>query len=174
MEIEFSGSYSRDVYSSAIRWIYRPSNRSLLLRFLTFVVFTALYVATIVNAFQKGGASPFELTRIFRHLITFFIFAYIVVQPYIGSWRKTSELWNDPLTRRKLTGRVSTIGVIIDPMKDWMPWDRFDKVNRTPEAITLLTSSKMFVLLQRDFFKSEQDWKRVQDIVNSRVQEVIE
>ena len=84
------------------------------------------------------------------------------------------ELWNDPVIRRNLTGRVSTIGVIIDPMKDWLTWDKFVKVNRMPDATVLLTASSMFVLLQRDFFKTEQDWKMVQNIVDTKVQEVIE
>jgi hypothetical protein len=47
-------------------------------------------------------------------------------------------------------------------------------VNKTPEAITLLTASGMFVLLQRSFFKEERDWKRVQNLVDTKVQEVIE
>ena len=174
MDIEFSGYYNKDIYYKTIRWIYRPSNRSIFLRFATFLIFGALYAATTVNAFQTEGVSSFEVTRIFRHLITFLILGYIVFQPYINSYRKSSELWTDPEIRRKLTGRVSTIGVIIDPMKDWLIWDKFVKVHKAPEGIALLTASRMFVLLQRDFFANEQDWKMIENIVAAKVQEVIE
>jgi hypothetical protein len=66
------------------------------------------------------------------------------------------------------------MGVMIDPMKDWIRWEKFVKLNKTPEAITLLTASGTFVLLQRSFFKEERDWKMVQNLVGTRVQEVIE
>ena len=121
MEIEFNGYYQKDIYFKAIRWIYRPSNKSLILRVGAFVIFTVLYTLTIVTTFQQEeGASSFELTRIGRHLITFLILAYILLQPYISSYRKATELWNDPVIRRNITGRVSTMGVMIDPGKDWM------------------------------------------------------
>jgi hypothetical protein len=174
MEIEFNGYYQKDIYFKVIRWIYRPSNKSLILRIGAFVIFTVLYALTIITTFQEEGTSSFELARIGRHLITFLILGYILLQPYINSYRKATELWNDPVIRRNITGRVSTMGVMIDPRKDWMTWDQFVKVNKTPEAITLLTASGMFVLLQRSFFKEERDWKMVQNIVDTKVQEVIE
>jgi|RhiMetdeSRZDD1v2_1073273.scaffolds.fasta_scaffold00824_15 hypothetical protein len=174
MEIEFSGYYQKDIYFKAIRWIFRPSNKALILRVGAFVIFAALYIANISIAFQQEGVSSFEMARIGRHLITFLILGYILLQPYINSYRKATELWNDPVIRRNITGRVSTMGVMIDPGKDWMPWVQFVKVNKTPEAITLLTASSMFVLLQRSFFREERDWKMVQSIVDTKVQEVIE
>ena len=174
MEIEFSGYYQKDIYFKAIRWIFRPSNKALILRVGAFVIFAALYIANIGIAFQQEGGSSFEMARIGRHLITFLILGYILLQPYINSYRKATELWNDPVIRRNITGRVSTMGVMIDPGKEWMPWVQFVKVNKTPEAITLLTASSMFVLLQRSFFREERDWKMVQSIVDTKVQEVIE
>ena len=174
MEIEFSGYYQKEIYFSAIRWIYKPSKKALILRVGLFVVFSALYAAAIVSAFREEGASSFEIARTFRHLITFLILGYILVQPYINSFRKATELWNDPVIRRNITGRVSTMGVMIDPMKDWLTWDKFVKVNNTPQAITLLTASGMFVLLQRSFFRDDRDWKMVQNIVDTKVREVIE
>ena len=174
MDIEFSGYYEKDIYFRTIRWIYRPSRKALILRIAVFVIFAGLYAATIIATLQEEGASSFELVRIGRHFITFAILGYILLQPYIHSYRRAAELWNDPMIRRNITGRVSTMGVIIDPMKDWMTWDKFVKVNNTPEAITLLTASGMFVLLQRSFFRDERDWKMVQGIVDTKVQEVIE
>lgn len=174
MEIEFSGTYEKDIYFQTIRWIFKPSRKALMLRVGAFVLFAALYAATIITAFQEEGASSFEMARIGRHFFTFAILGYILLQPYINSYRRATELWNDPVIRRNITGRVSSMGVMIDPMKDWMTWDRFVKVNKTPEAITLLTASGTFVLLQRSFFKDGRDWKMVQNLVDTKVQEVVE
>jgi hypothetical protein len=63
---------------------------------------------------------------------------------------------------------------MIDPGKDWITRDQFVEVNKAPEAITLVTASGMFVLLQRSFFREDRDWKMVQNIVDTKGQEVIE
>jgi len=174
MDIEISGYYNKDIYFKTIRWIYKPSRNTLILRIAVFVIFGGLYIASIVLASRGGDASVFELSRLGRHLITFLILGYVLLQPYINSQRKAMELWNEQSIRRNLTGRVSTLGVIFDPMKDWLTWDKFVKVNRMPDAVALLTASRVFALLQRDFFQTEQDWKMVQNIIDTKVQEVIE
>lgn len=134
----------------------------------------APYTANIVFAFEEEGASSFEIARIGRHLITFLILGYVLLQPSINSYRKATELWNDPVIRRTITGSVFTMGVMIDPGKNGTTWEQFVKVNKTPEVITLRTASGMFVLLQRSFFKEERDWKLVQNTVDTKVQEVTE
>jgi hypothetical protein len=174
MEIEYGGYYQKEIYFRAIRWIYQPSKKSWLIRIGVFVIFTILYGATIYLSFQEGKTSSFDSARMARHLITFLALGYLLLQPYISSYRKASQLWKDPLVRRNITGRVSMLGIMIDLMKDWLPWSQFVKVNKTPEAITLLTASGTFVLLPRAFFKEQRDWKMVQDIVETKVQEVIE
>ena len=174
MDIEFSGHYNKDIYFRTIRWIFKPSRNAQILRVAVFVIFGALYATNVILAIQEAGASAFETARLGRHLFTVVLLGYILLQPYVNSYRRAMQLWNDPVIRRNLTGRVSTIGVIIDPMKDWLTWDKFVKINRMPDAIVLLTAANMFVLLQRDFFKTEQDWKMVQNIVDTKVQEVIE
>lgn len=173
MEIEYSGYYQKGIYFRAIRWIYQPSKRSFVIRIAISVIFTALYAASIYFAFQEQKTSSFELARTGRHLITFLALGYILLQPSLSSHRRASQLWNDPVIRRNITGKVSSMGIMIDPMKDWMPWSQFVKVNKTPEAITLLPASGTFVLLQQSFFKDQRDWKIVQDIVDAKVQEVI-
>jgi hypothetical protein len=118
VDIAFNGYYQKETYFKALRWIYRPSNTSLILRVGAFVIFTAFYVAAIVIAFQEEGTSSFELVRIGRHLITFLILGYLLFQPYINAYRKATELWKDPVIRRNIMGRVSSMGVRIDPGKD--------------------------------------------------------
>lgn len=174
MDIDYSGFYNKEIYLKTIQWIYRPPKRSVIIRTSIFVVFGILYVFTIINAFKNEGISSFETARIMRHLITFSILGYIVFQPYISAYRKSTELWNDPIIRGKITGVVSTLGVRVGAMKEPLVWDKFIKVNKTPDSIALLTASSMFVLLQKDFFRDEQDWKIVNGIVDAKVQEVIE
>jgi len=174
MEIEFRGQYTKSIYFQAIRWIYRPSKKSLITRVAVFVLFGSLYITMVVTAFQEEGMSAYETSRIFRHLITFLLLGYVLFQPAISAYRKANELWGDPIVRRNIAGRVSSLGVIIEPIKDWMLWESFIKTHKTSEHIVMLTASRTFVLLQRSFFKDGQDWKLLQSMVTQKVQEVIE
>src|SRR5262245_28393356 len=112
MDIEFSGYYDKDIYFRTIRWIFKPSRNSQILRIAVFALFGVLYTLNVIFAFQEEGASAFETARLGRHLITFLLLGYFLLQPYINSYRRAMQLWNDPVIRRNLTGRVSTIGVI--------------------------------------------------------------
>ena len=174
MEIEFSGEPTKDIYFKAIQWIYKPSKKSTIIRIAVFVVFTAAYIVLVVTAFQQEQVSAFESAKLIRHLFTFLILGYILFQPAITSYRKAAELWKDPSSQRHRTGRVSPLGVVIHPMKDWMRWETFIRMENKPDYIVLFTASRMFVLLQHSFFRNEQDWKLAQNMVTQKVQEVTE
>lgn len=174
MEIEFGGQPDKEIYFKAIRWIFKPSKKSVWIRSAIFVGFTALYLAVAFGAFQSDGVSAFEISRLVRHLFTVLLLAYILVQPAINSYQKANSLWNDPSSRRFRTGRVSPLGVRIDPMKDWMKWETFIRIESAPDYIVLLTASKMFILLQRSFFIDEQEWKLMQNMAAQKVQAVAE
>jgi hypothetical protein len=171
MEIEYGGEPAKEIYFKAIRWVFKPSKKTMVIRIAVFVVFTALYLALIFAELQEGGVSTFESSRIIRHLFTVLLLAYIVFQPAITAQRKASALWSDPSSRRHRMGRVSPLGVRIDPMNDWMLWETFIRREIQPDYIVLLNASRMFVLLQRTFFKDAQDWKMVQSMTEQKVKE---
>jgi len=174
MEIEFSGQPDKDIYFKAIRWIYKPSKKSTMIRVAVFVIFAALYIALVVLAFQEDAISPYESEKLLRHLITFLLLGYILFQPAINAYRKATSLWKDPSSRRHRTGRVSPLGVVIDPLKDWMKWETFIRVESKTDYIVLFTASRTFVLLQRSFFRDEQEWKLTQNMVAQKVQVVVD
>jgi hypothetical protein len=174
MEIEFSGQHDKPTYFKAVHWIYRPSQRDFIIRVSVFAVFSAVFAAIVVVALQKEGGEPFEFLRLARHLITFIIIAYLIFQPHLKGYQMATRLWQDPIIRRKLSGRVSSMGVQFDPSHDWMGWDQFAKVYKSNDLVVLLTAARLFVVLPRSFFRDDHDWKMFQELVNSRVQQVIE
>lgn len=173
MEFEFSGQHDKATYFRAIRWIYKPSRRDLIIRIAAFVAFLVLYVALIATA-VKEDVSISESARIFRHFLTFLILAYFLFQPYIKSYQTASRLWQDPLIQRKINGRISTIGIQIAPSNDWMAWDQFVKVYKSEDVVVLLTAARLFVILPRNFFRDDNDWKMLQSFIASKVKQVIE
>ena len=172
MDIEFRGELTKDIYFKAIRWIYKPSKKTMLIRAAVFVVFSLLYLVLIVAAIQKEGNSAYETSRLLRHLFTFLLLAYILLQPTISAYRKANTLWNDPGVPHTRAGKVSSLGILQAPQTEWMNWDTFTRVHQTPEFIILLTPAGKFFLLQRSFFRDEQEWKLVQSIVESKTRPV--
>lgn len=171
MEIEFRGELTKDIYLDAIRWIYKPSKKTMLIRAMVFVIFSVLYLVLIVAAFQKEGNSAYETSRLLRHLFTFLLLAYILFQPTISAYRKANALWKDPGVPHARAGKVSSLGLLHAPKTDWMNWDSFTRVHQTPEFIVLLTPAGFF-LLQRSFFRDEHEWKLVQSMVESKTRPV--
>ncbi|MFZ6029125.1 MAG: hypothetical protein ACOYYS_15535 [Chloroflexota bacterium] len=174
MELPFSGQYDRAAYFKAIQWVYKPSRRSSIIRIVAFVLFLILYVAYIVSALREEGVSSPEFSRLARYSITFLILGYFIFQPYINAYRSATRLWADPMVRRKIGGQVSSLGVQFAPSDKWMPWDGFIKVHKSDDLVVLVTAKWDFVALQRKFFQSDAEWKMLQDMVASRVKEVIE
>lgn len=173
MELEFNGQYEKSAYFKAIQWIYKPSKRVSIIRIGAFILFLVLYVAYLVTAFSQEGVSAFELSRVFRYLFTFLILAYFLLQPYIRAYLSASRLWADPITRRKISGRISGIGIQFLPSDDWMPWDQFVKVHKSIDMVVLLTATWSFVILPRQFFQSDKDWEILLGMISSKVKEMI-
>lgn len=173
MELEFGGQYEKSAYFKAIQWIYKPSKRASILRIGAFILFLVLLVAYLITALRQEGVSAFELSRFFRYLITFFILAYFLLQPYLKAYLSASRLWADPITRRKISGRVSSIGIQILPSDDWMVWDQFVKVHKSEDLVVLLTATWSFVILPRQFFLSDKDWEVLQGMISNKIKEMI-
>jgi hypothetical protein len=173
MELEFSGQHDQSVYFKAVSRAYQPSRRSMLIRIFVFILFGAIYAALIVVYSQEEARSELEAARLFRHLITLLVLGYLVFQPHITSYRAASRLWKDPLVRRQLAGRISSLGIQYAPSQVWIGWDSFIKVYKAPGLIVLLTAARKFVVLPRTFFKSDQEWITLNQLIDSRVQEAV-
>ena len=85
-----------------------------------FALFGALYAAMIVVNSQEEARSALETWRLIRHLLTLLVLGYLVFQPYITAYRTASRLWKDPLVRRRLAGRVSSLGIQYAPSQEWI------------------------------------------------------
>jgi hypothetical protein len=173
MELEFNGQYDQPTYFKAVSLVYRPSRRSLLTRIFVFILFGAMYAVLIAGNSQEVTRSTLEVARLFRHLLTLLLLGYLVFQPYITAYRTAARLWKDPVVRRRLAGRISSLGIQYAPSQEWIGWADFIKVHKTPGLVVLLTAARNFVALPRTFFGSDQDWVILNQMIDSRVQEAV-
>lgn len=174
MELEFAGQHDKSTYFKAVHWIHRPSRRDFIIRVGIYAVFAAFYAALVVPSFKVDGASALEFPNIVRHLIIFLVLAFLIFQPYLKTYQTAFRLWQDPVIRRKISGRVSPEGIQFDPSKEWTTWDQFVKVYKSPDLMVLLTISRMFITLPRSFFRDDNEWEMLQNMVVSQVKQVVE
>ena len=173
MDIEYSGSYEKKTYFQAVSWVLKPTKSKLIGRLALFLLAGGLFAAYLITLSKEGESSTYDSARAFRNLLMVLFLLYYLLTPYLSAYRSATRLWNDPITRRKITGRVSSQGVIMSPIKDWIAWESFVKVHQSPELVVLVTAENTFIALPRTFFSTDADWNFLRQMIERRVVEVI-
>ncbi len=89
------------------------------------------------------------------------------LQPYLGA----RSLWANPSVRRKLAGVVTKNGIVyqLDVGNNEILWERFNRVRKANNLITLVTREGLLVIFPRTFFKNEADWRKFERLVDTRI-----
>jgi len=174
MEIEFQGQYDKATVFKAVYLANKPSKRNSLIRIVLTVLFVVIYAAYFLTVASKESLSSFEMLRSSRHLITLPIIAYFLLQPHISSYIAATNLWRNPTMTKPLTGVISGQGVAYISLtkgRREITWEKFTKSQTTDNLIVLLTADGILSFFPRHFFKTDNDWKRVQQWVDFKVVE---
>jgi hypothetical protein len=161
LHIEFYGTYQKNAYFRAVALIHRPARRSAAVRLLFFLLFIAIYGTFVVTVFRDEIQAAAAVSTVIGHLISFTVAASFAFQPYIAGFTQARKEWSDPLTRLPIQGTVSEQGVTFNPNANpiVIEWQRFNKIKTTEEYTALVTEDKTMLLLQRDFFQTDQEWQ---------------
>lgn len=172
MEINFSGSYEKKLFHQSIFLVNKPSTRSAVLRILGFLAVVAIYIGLTINVLKSETQSASEITGLLRHLITLTVFFSFAFQPYIKAFTTSRNLWNDPITRMPIQGRISTQGIFFGSSHT-LSWDTFIKFEKIEALIVLQTINQQIVILPRSFFENDRDWKTLQQWIDRYVKAAI-
>ena len=164
MKIEFYGTYQKKAYFQAIALIHRPTRLSANVRLFFFLLFIAIYGVLAISVFGEETKIAAEISALLGHLISFTVAASFAFQPYIASFTHARKDWSSPITHLPIQGLVSEQGVTFNPNANpqVIPWQRFTKIEKAPDYTAMVTGDKVMVLLQRDFFQSNNEWDTVQ------------
>jgi hypothetical protein len=173
MEIEFKGQFDKSQYRRAVMLAYQPSLKKTWFRIAIFVLLAGLYTAFIATLVRTDEASTWDLFRVLRHLFTLLLLAYFVFYPFINPYLAANKLWNDPVTRRAISGKVSEQGVMVSPSPEYIDWDIFIKLRKRVDMAVLLTADNNFLALPRSFFNSDHDWAYLQKYLDRYVREAV-
>jgi hypothetical protein len=166
MEIEFSGNYDRSTFFQAVALLNRPTRRKTVNRIVILALFVLMYTAYFTILAPPEDPTT-GLPRIIWHLVVALIVVYLLLLPYISAYREASRIWKYPTVRDPSSGFVTEQGITYNLAsgQKTRPWVEFSKIKLTDSFIAMLTPDGTFSLLQRDFFKTDQDWQTISEFV---------
>jgi hypothetical protein len=80
-------------------------------------------------------------------------------------------MWRNPSVRRKLTGVVSKKGIKyrLKEGSNELLWERFIRVRKAQNLVTLVTHEGLLIIFPRSFFKNEADWQKFERLVDMKI-----
>lgn len=175
MEIEFEGHYDQRSTFEAVRLATKPSKLNSIIRIGLIIIIGAIFLAYFIVVIDNGSLSTFELVRSGRHLITIPILLYILIQPYISSQLKASRLWKRPFMKLLYSGVFTSGGVAYCSPTGRIEteWEKFGRKHITRNLIVLVTADGVLYIFPRHFFKDDNDWRIVKQLINLKVVEAV-
>jgi len=166
MEIPFRGQYDKNLFYKAVMLANRPpKNRRIVQSFMLAFILVAI-VILIARLIETGDILGHATYITVVMLIGAFL-ARSYLQPYLAARR----MWSNPSVRRKLTGVVTKKGIEyrLEAGKNEIHWERFTRVRKAKNLITLVTREGLLVIFPRTFFKNEGDWQKFERLVATKI-----
>jgi hypothetical protein len=166
MQINFQGQYNRDLFFKAVALANRPpKNRQRLLSFMLVIAIGALGVIgyRIITSGDLIGNVLYLVAAIFMGGFV----AQIFLRPYFVA----RKLWENPGTQRPLKGVITNHGItyVFPEGENQIEWERFNRLQKSNDLITIVRTDGLLVVFPRNFFKSESNWKKFDKLVDEKV-----
>jgi hypothetical protein len=166
MQIEFKGQYDKDLFFKAVALANRPpKNRQHLLSALIVIAIgaTAVIGYRIFTSGDWGENFVYLLAAIFMGAYV----AYILLRPFIAA----RKLWANPGTQRPLMGAITKTGItyVFPEGETTIEWERFNRLQKTGDLVTLVREDGLLVVFPRHFFESERNWQMFQRFIDDKV-----
>ena len=166
MEITFRGQYDTNLfYKSVLLANQPPKNRRIVQSFMLAFILVAI-VVLVIRLFQTRDILGHATYITVVMLIGAFL-ARSYLQPHLAARR----MWNNPSVRQKLGGIVTKKGIEyrLEAGNNEILWERFTRVRKAQNLVTLVTREGLLVIFPRSFFKNETDWQKFERLVDTKI-----
>lgn len=168
MEIPFKGQLDRAVFFRAVRLANRGSGPG---RTVSLLALAAVGVA-IYFAVQSYLTDPvIDSANIVRLGFALLLMGIFLGFPYVLAYYQAARLWKNPAMRNLISGRAHDRGITYtntNPFRS-VSWSHFARLRLKPDLVALLTSDGVLTVFPRTFFKSEADWDKFRQLVQSKL-----
>ncbi len=171
MEIKFQGQYTRILLIRALalankpRPFWRGVSQALQVAVIVLILIATLSLFRSVAPLQA---------RLIPWLATIFLLAYLRVSAFIVPFLSVDRLWKNPAMRAPISGQVNKEGVSYKSSENrrTYTWDHLAQLRKSKDLMVMLTDEGVLSIYPREFFTSDEDWKRFGEMATSKVKDV--
>ncbi|MGD8404716.1 MAG: YcxB family protein [Anaerolineales bacterium] len=166
MEITFRGQYDKgQFYKSVMLANQPPKNRRIVQSFMLAFILVAI-VVLVIRLIETRDIFGNAIYITVVMLISAFL-ARSYLQPYLAA----RSMWSNPAVQRKLVGVVTKKGIEyrLEAGISEIPWERFTRMRKARNLVTLVTREGLLVIFPRTFFKNESDWQKFERLVDTKI-----
>ena len=130
-------------------------------------VFIVAALAVLVSRLIETG----DLLSNATYIVLVMIIAAFLIRSYLQPFLAARQMWKNPSVRRKLAGIVTKKGVLyrLETGENEIQWERFNRVRKAQNLTTLVTREGLLVIFPQHFFRNQADWKRFNNLVDSKI-----
>ena len=130
-------------------------------------VFIVAAIAVLVSRLMETG----DILGNATYIVLIMIIGAFLVRSYLQPYLAARSMWANPSVRRKLTGVVTKKGIVyqLEAGSNEILWERFMRVRKARNLITLVTREGLLVIFHRSFFKSDADWQKFERLVDTKI-----
>jgi hypothetical protein len=166
MEIKFSGRYDKNLFFRSVHLANQPARRKPwvlpMITTIVLVIFIVLFFRLMSTQDILGNAS---------YIVIVMIAGSFVARSYLIPYFVARKLWGNPAIHEEHTGSVSQTGIVyyLKIGKNEISWERFNRVRRAFGITVLVTRDGLMVTFTKSFFRSEPDWQKFNQLVDSKI-----
>ncbi|MFH2040469.1 MAG: YcxB family protein [Chloroflexota bacterium] len=166
MEIKFRGKYDKNLFFRSVRLANQPSRNQRFLQPLM-LVFVVVALGVLVVRLVNSG----DLLGNASYIVVIMIAGSFVARAYMLPYLAAQKLWVNPSVQTELGGIVTRKGITysLKQGQNEIPWNRFRRIRRAIGLTTLVTRDGLLVIFPKHFFKSDTDWLRFNQLVDSSI-----
>ena len=176
MIINFHGMYEKDYVFTALRALAEATKKKNYFAKGLYVVYISGYIIFGILYLQGKTSATINSSRMIRMSIMLVFFTYLIFQQKINYWINANHIWKELRTKSAQNGYVDDLGItLVSSLGDGYQflWKRYIKKVLLSDVLVLLDTEGTVMILQKNFFESDKDWRRVNDIVEYKVKEII-
>jgi len=166
MEISFRGQYDKELFFKSVMLANRPpKNRRFVQSFM--LVFILVAIVVLISRLIETG----DILDNAMYIVVVMIVSAFLVRSYLQPYLGARSMWASPSVRRRLAGVVTKNGITyrLEAGNNEIRWERFNRVRKAKNLVTLVTREGLLVIFPRTFFKNEADWQRFERLVDTKI-----
>ena len=165
MEIKFQGKYDKATFFKSVRLANSPAGKQR--RFLAIIsIFALISIGLLLYRVIESG----DLMGSAILLVAAIALGGGAAWPYLRVYFTARKMWANEGTRRPLQGVVTNQGIsyMLAEGCNEIRWERFSRVRKTGDLVTLVRSDGLLLVFPRSFFKRDADWRKFSRLIDKQ------